>query len=339
LDGSLLAECSLPHAVALARAFDAQLRLVQVLEKPAGAPWARFIDPLEWHVWQADARAYLERWVGRLAEARVQAVAQLVEGTAASAILSVAGESGSGLIVLSSHGQSGLSGWTIGSVVQKVMDAAHMPVMIVRAGPTAPQQLDAIHYRTLMVPLDGSQRAECSLPIASTLARARGSRLLLAHVAMRPEMPRRMPLPSEEQALVERLTARNREAAHRYLTDLQGQIVARVETRLLEGSEATSPLHTLSEREDVDLLVMGAHGYTGAAAWPYGRTALHFIVYGRRPLMIVQDQPGRADHLSVRAAAQVDADSQPYRVINAPLRQVILARRWMRGSAGSPASA
>jgi nucleotide-binding universal stress UspA family protein len=336
LDGSPLAECALPHAVALARAFDARLRLVQVLEKPAGAPWARFIDPLEWHVWHADARAYLERWVLQLAEIGMQAVAYLVEGNAASAILAVARQSGSGLIVLSSHGQSGLSGWTIGSVVQKVIDGAYMPVMIARAGPAAPQQLDAIHYRTLMVPLDGSRRAECSLPIAATLARARGSRLLLAHVAMRPEMPRRMPLPSEEQMLVDRLTVCNREAAHRYLTDLQGQIVAHVETRLLEGSEATGPLHALSDREDVDLVVMGAHGYTGAAAWPYGRTALHFIVYGRRPLMIVQDQPSRASHVSMEAAARVDDDSRPYRVINAPSRQVMIARRRMGGGASPP---
>lgn len=332
LDGSPLAECVVPHAVALARAFGARLRLVQVLEKPSGAPWARFIDPLEWHMWQADARAYLDRQAHRLSGAGLQVVTQLAEGAAAPGILAAAHESGAGLIVLSSRGQGGLSGWSIGSVVQKVIDGAYMPVMIVRAGPDVTQQLEGIRYRTLLVPLDGSRRAECALPVASTLARARDSRLLLAHVATRPETPHRMPLADDEQRLVDRITERNRAVARRYLADLQDQIVARVETRLLEGSEATGPLHALSDRENVDLVVMGAHGYTGAAAWPYGRTALHFIAYGRRPLMIVQDQPYRGSRAEEDAAARVDDDSRPYHVVNAPPRQMPVSTRRAGGA-------
>jgi nucleotide-binding universal stress UspA family protein len=102
-------------------------------------------------------------------------------------------------------------------------------------------------------------------------------------------MPRRMPLTDEESQLVERLTDRNREKAAQYLEQIESQIDSPVETRLTVGESIPAALHQLVEEEDIDLVVLSAHGYSGEARWPYGSVALNFIAYGTTPLLIVQD--------------------------------------------------
>jgi len=226
LDGSQLAECVLPHAVALARAFDAKVTLLRVL-----------VD----------------------------------------------------LILLGSHGRSGLSGWNISSVVQKIILRAYVPTMIVRAYQRVPSDIEGLRYRHVLVPLDGSQRAECVLPLASTLWRYHESRLLFAQVVSKPEMPHRAPLTLEEAEMASQITERNRFEATRYLEQLHLRLSVDAETRLLVSDDVAASLHNMVAQEQVDLVLLSAHGYSGGTRWPYGSIALNFIAYGTSPLLIVQD--------------------------------------------------
>ncbi len=302
LDGSSLAECVLPHAVAIARAFNARITLLRVLESGRPADPDSVIDPLAWHIRKAEVTTYLDKVVARLFRIGLPVEGHLLEGQAAERIVEFARENNASLIILSSHGKSGLSGWNISSVVQKIILWACMPTMIVRAYRPVADDLADLTYGQVMVPLDGSQRAECALPLASTLARFHHSQLILAHAVCAPEMPRRAPLSREDRELAERITERNRfEAAH-YLTQFQSSLAMEVETHLLVGDCATRALHDLVTQSDVDLVVLSAHGYSGGTRWPYGSVALNFIAYGATPLLIVQDLSG--DELE-RTYAQV----------------------------------
>lgn len=289
LDGSPLAECVLPHTVALAQAFGSRVTLLQVLERRPTYHRARSVDPLGWNLRKAEAEAYLEGWAARLQKLGFETESRLLEGQAAEQIIEFAHGHEVELIVLSSHGRSGLSGWNISSVVQKIILRAYLPTMIVRAYQPYTSDLRSLHYRRLLVPLDGSQRAECVLPLVTSLARFHGSRLLLAHLVCRPEIPRRVPLTQEEIELVNELTERNRLFASSYLEKIRSQLPVDVETRLLVSDDIAATLHDLVEEEDVAVVVLGAHGYSGRAKWPYGSVALSFIVYGTTPLLIVQD--------------------------------------------------
>lgn len=291
LDGSLLAECTLPHAVALAKALDARVTLLRVLDPIQISYEGTSVDPLTWQLERAEATSYLEARVARLQEVGIQAGYALAEGVAAEQVLVYAREHNVGLILLSSHGRSGLSGWNISSVVQKILLRAYMPVMIVRAYRPGPQQLDGLRYKNLLVPLDGSPRAECVLPIAEMIARYHQSTLFLAHVACTPEMPRRAPLTDMEIQMSEWVMRRNQEEGEYYLKEVQERIDAKTETRLLLGGQVAARLHELVENLEIDLVLMSAHGYSGATRWPYGSVALNFIAYGTTPLLIVQDLP------------------------------------------------
>ena len=291
LDGSPLAECVLPHTVAIAQAFGARSTLVRVLERSTTTGRLKSVDPLEWQFYKAEVKAYLDGVTVRLHEAGLQAERALLEGQAAERVVQFARSHDVKLIVLSSHGRSGLSGWNVSGVVQKIILRAYIPTMIVRAYRPVTSELTGFRYHRLLVPLDCSQRAECVLPLAASLARFHGSQLILAHVVRKPEMPRRAPPTQEDIELVNKITERNRLEAASYLEQLQSRLSLDVQTRLLVSNNPAATLHELVDTEDVDLVLLNAHGYSGGTQWPYGSLTVSFIAYGTTPLLIMQDIP------------------------------------------------
>jgi nucleotide-binding universal stress UspA family protein len=307
LDGSTLAECVLPHAIALSRATNAHLVIAQVVE-PAPERGPAPTDPLHWHLLKAEAKAYLDEIAKRLQRLDVPVEAVQLEGPAAERIVEFARENGIDLILLSSHGRSGLTGWNVSSVVQKVILRVNRSVMIVRAYEAAEQDLGALAYRRILVPLDGSRRAEYVMPVVSALARHGSGELLLATAIARPEMPRRAPLSAEDAELADRVVDRNREEIQKYHEQLCSWLDGdRVSSHLLVGDSTITLLHRLAAEEAVDLIVLSAHGYSGDVHRPYGSLVTSFIVYGSTPLLIVQDLP--ADMIGSSQAEMVSTQT------------------------------
>jgi nucleotide-binding universal stress UspA family protein len=291
LDRSPLAECVLPHVIAVAGAFESEVMLLHVMDSSNLAGQSRAVDPLDWQIRTAEAENYLHDLVLRLQQARLTAERHLLEGQAAERIVEFAHHHDAGLIILSSHGQSGLSAWNVSSVVQKIVLRAPTSIMLVRANQPAPPELTGLRYRRLLVPLDGSQRAECVLPQVATLARAHQAQILLAHIVRRPEMPRRMPPTRTDVELADQLVERNRAEAVEYLEQIGSRLPGDVQTRVLAGEHVVATLHELIQQEQIDLVFLSAHGYSGETRWPYGSTTVSFVIYGTTPLLIVQDMP------------------------------------------------
>lgn len=304
LDGSSLAECVLPHTVAVAEAVNAQVTLLRAVERET-TPGSRAVDPLSWHMRKSEADTYLDEIAGRLRDVGLSVKTALKEGSAAEQIISYTRDNDVGLIIISSHGRSGLSRWNINSVVQKVILQAYAPTMIVRAYQPASEGLGSLRYEKLLLPLDGSKRAECTLPWAESLAEFHHCKLLLTHVVNRPEVPRRAPLTEEERDLVERLTELNRQEGEAYLQGVSSRLGSAADVRLLVSDNPAAALHGVVDEEDVDLVVMAAHGYSGESRWPYGSMALNFVAYGSTPLLMIQDvPPGEAAMTEAERAAR-----------------------------------
>jgi nucleotide-binding universal stress UspA family protein len=291
LDGSSLAECVLPHAVAMAQAFDARSTLVRVLERSTTTGRLKSVDPLEWQMVKAEVSAYLQDVTARLQETGIQVENALLEGQAAERVLQYARNQNAELIILSSHGRSGLSGWNVSGVVQKIILRAYVPTMIVRAYRPSFGKLTGLRYRRLLVPLDGSQRAECVLPLATKLAYQHEAQLIFAHVVQRPEMPRRAPPTHSDLELANQVTERNKQEATKYLEQLKSRLDLDAEVHLVVSDRVAATLHELVESEEIDLVLLSAHGYSGESRWPYGSVTVSFIAYGTTPLLILQDLP------------------------------------------------
>jgi nucleotide-binding universal stress UspA family protein len=323
LDESTLAECTLPHVATIARVFDSQVTLLHVLERNDAQEQAQ-IDPLDWHLRKVEAQTYLDGLAERWRKLGLPVESLVLEGPAADRVIEHAYEQAFDLIALSSHGRSGLSGWNVSSVVQKVIHRAHKSILLVRA-----YQLDedcngmqptVAHYRRILAPLDGSQRAESVLPLAIRLAREHEAEFVVAHVVARPEMLQRTPLTTEDNELVERLIERNRTEAIRYFEQLQSRLPAASQTRLHIGDNVASALHHLVERDEIDLVMLSAHGYSGDSQRPYGGVVTSLITYGATPLLIFQDLPAREIELTkAEEAARVNGASSGQRRINARL--------------------
>ena len=288
LDASRLAECVLSHIVALATAFRSQVTLLHVSE-PARKHDQLQVNPLDWHLRKAEAQTYLNGVQKKLRRENIQAENALLEGPAADRIIEYERDHKFDLIILSSHGQSGLSGWNVSSVVQKVVLRAHTSIMIVRAYKPDVSDPANIGYQRILCPLDGSQRAESVLPIATTLANHYKAEHHLVHVASRPEMMHRTPLTDDEVELVDQIAERNLIEATRYFNQLQSHLGEHIQTSVVASENAVLTLHELAEQKQVDLVLLSAHGYSCEKKWPYGSVVASFLSYGVAPLLIIQD--------------------------------------------------
>ncbi|MDW7753745.1 MAG: universal stress protein [Brevefilum sp.] len=290
LDGSSLAERVLPHAVALSEAFNSKLTLLRVIHKGNEEEQNNIINPMAWQIKKAEAEAYLKSVQNRLAEIDLDSDIKILEGNPAQQIIEFARNEDVELIILSSHGSSGVSAWNINSTVQKVLLRAFVPVMIIRAYEEEIGTLIGLKYQRLFLPLDGSKRAECILPMAKSICSAQDSKVFLTHIIEEPRLPRQTPVSDEVKSIIEQLKGLNFKEANTYLAQLKEQFEPeRVET-IIESSEKPSiTMHNIIDREQIDLVMLSAHGYSGESRWPYGKIALSFIVYGTTPLIIMQD--------------------------------------------------
>ena len=133
LDGSELAEHALPHAELLARGTSAEVLLVRVVSSmqvqwldqlPAAA--AEMLEAAE-----AAAEEYLDRVAGMLRVAGLKVAAATPVGHVAGSIMDVASESPGTVVVMASHGRSGVLRWAIGSVAEATVRGSGVPVLIV----------------------------------------------------------------------------------------------------------------------------------------------------------------------------------------------------------------
>lgn len=138
LDGSALAEQVLPHVRALA-ANEGTTRITLLRAVPpiftssvdySGMLAATVAEELE--TLEGEARSYLERIAAQFRSEGYTVNIEISAMPAAEAILDYAESQHADLIAIATHGRSGISRWVFGSVTQKVVQAAPVPVLVIR---------------------------------------------------------------------------------------------------------------------------------------------------------------------------------------------------------------
>nr|MDQ2787796.1 universal stress protein [Chloroflexota bacterium] len=160
LDGSRLATTALPYARTLARAADARISLLAVVASPpahAGLPSTAAQEEDERHV--TESSAYLESVAAAMRAEGLAVTTVVRHGNPASEILAASEAEECSLIVISTHGRTGLERIRIGSVAQHVLRHAIIPTLVVRPGDDAATE-GAATIAAVTVTLDGSSLAE-----------------------------------------------------------------------------------------------------------------------------------------------------------------------------------
>jgi nucleotide-binding universal stress UspA family protein len=290
LDGSALAECVLPHVIAIAAVTNAHITLTHVLEHPDNENGDLPVDPMGWHIQKQESQAYLERIAGSLKNTRLDADYAILEGQPAKSIIEFAHTNAVDLIALSTHGHSGLSDWSISSVVEKVLARSFRSILLVPAYAFGPAEENK--YERLFICYDGSTRAEYILPAAISLAQFHNSQLVFGTVIQRPQFIQRFPLSEVDVKLIDQITSKNEKTANRYYEQIVTQLSLKgldVETHVAASDHTISTLHDMVANAEADLVMMVAHGDSGERRWPYGSVATSFIKHGSTPLLILQD--------------------------------------------------
>jgi len=137
LDGSKLAECVLPHIEAVAKLCTASIELVRVIEPvelPTRGGVALSVDDLKQIEARSknDAQSYLRGIVRRLKDAGIKAHPKLLIGKAADSLLDYIREKDFDLVIMATHGRSGISRWIWGSVAERILRSSSIPVLIIR---------------------------------------------------------------------------------------------------------------------------------------------------------------------------------------------------------------
>jgi nucleotide-binding universal stress UspA family protein len=143
LDGSELAECVLPHVETIANSVKVKhvvlVRVVNPIRLPASVPAIgdfgfREKDRLQLEDHRrSNAERYLKELRNQLGIEGVTISHTIVEGKVAESLVDYAVNNEVDLIVIASHGRSGVSRWVMGSVAEKMVRSACVPVLMVRA--------------------------------------------------------------------------------------------------------------------------------------------------------------------------------------------------------------
>ncbi len=288
LDGSQLAEVALPYAEGLAKRIGAEI-FVACVEKPnlndalehMPEPQPGEVEPVKYSA---------ERYLERLAVKTPEVKPITLFGHPAEAIVEYANEENIGLIVMATHGRSGIKRWALGSVADKVVRASNRPVMLIRAKGDHSDIHERSAFKKILVPLDGSEESEAIIPYIRELGLRLEAEIVLfqaierfAHLYIADMVVTHLPYSDTE---MEPFKADAESYLEKIGSALKGEgITLSSEVGIGETAEW---IIEFADEINADLVAMATHGHSGIRRWQLGNIAQKVMHAGNTPLMLVR---------------------------------------------------
>lgn len=274
------------HGVTIANALGAKLILMHVLEAEPDRSIPS--DPIEWDLRRREARSHVEMLARDRADEVEGIQAHVVQGRAAEQICIWARDHQVDLTVVCTRGDGDAREWELGGTARRIIDCVPGSVLLV---PACVEESQTVRYRRLLVPLDGSSRAESALPIALRVAEAERAEIVLAHAVPEPELTEIGPLEPEDEELRRRLIRRNERVAQEYLDRIRTRVAdtgVTIRTLMLRGGDARHLLSRAIIQQSADLTILTSHGRSGHVDVAAGSVTAFLIAHATAPLLIVR---------------------------------------------------
>ncbi len=297
LDGSELAEMALPHAIAMAHANLYGLTLLRVFPPPVVVSQLAWAVPPSSKAWEsseeeADSEAgYLKKVAAEIVTRGVDTTTQLIEGIPLSAITDYVEEHPEVvMIVMSTHGRSGIGRWVLGSVAEHVLHSAAVPVLLIR--PSEEERLGLAQdftlplYKSLVVPLDQSPFGAQALGAAQNLAKRLQARMTLVSALPSEGVHPDALYPPVSVAIPEDDPRHTIEYLDKVAEGLRCEGIA-VERRV-EYGEPAEVIVQVAEKVRGDLIVMSTHGRTGLPRLLLGSVAMQVVHAAHLPVLLIR---------------------------------------------------
>jgi nucleotide-binding universal stress UspA family protein len=288
LDSSELAEKALPVAEFLCRRLDAELHLVSVVPflvlsyigNQAYIP-ADVYQRIEEDRERATSQ-YLEQAAAAVQKSENQGLVyvqtHIEHGDAASSLLDIARDAQIDLIVMTTHGRTGIARFALGSVADRVVRGGAAPVLLIRSFATTSTSSDQeIKLEHALVPLDGSPQAEAPLfSLAPLLAGPVLHTVTLLRVA-----------DTRDGEPGEQLCQRYLDTVRQRLDErLQGTDCA-VNQVVCAGDNPAAIIVAGTADGAYDFVLMATHGEAGIGRWAFGGVTDRVLRDGEFPLLLV----------------------------------------------------
>ena len=278
LDRSALAEQAIGQAAAIARAAHAEIDLVLVHQP---LPFAGFNDE-PWNAEQRDDEEKYLAWIaGELSSgASITTTYGVIRGEAVDSICKRAWDVDADLIVMTSHGRTGLSRAWLGSVADGVLRHSAIPVLMLRPVETKTDRLAAHRlFKHILVPLDGSALAADMLASASALARSTGARVSLLRIvqpvplmSVDVDMAFAYPPFVQDDAATGRLVEEAKQQLDEVARRLVDEAGISVDAHVVVAPHIAQAIIDFARGHEVDVIAMSTHG-RGASRFLLGSIA------------------------------------------------------------------
>jgi nucleotide-binding universal stress UspA family protein len=296
LDGTELAEEALAPAIAFAQraAEKGKLILVRVgqsthLVYSRGGP---FEVPTHEH---EEIETYLGQMEEKIKAQNIAVETVNTEGDPAVAIVDMAHDHHADLIAMVTHAREGMGRLVHGSVADRVLQGAPVPVLLLKHGEEPTSIFTKEGHPHLLVPLDGSELAESVLVRVISLANQLGAAVTLMRSLDLPDLTvGAHGRPAAANGMVEAIVPTERQKAAEYLEKVQQRLQAQgipTAVAITEGGAAVDIAEQSKQLKDAGqsvIIVMATHGRTGVGRWLYGSVAGAVLHLADTPLLVIR---------------------------------------------------
>ncbi|MEN8374047.1 MAG: universal stress protein [Gemmatimonadota bacterium] len=283
LDGSPLADQAIPHAAALARAFNAEILCLRVV----GGGEAE--GSLEWRLERAEAASYLADVAAVLSGAGCRASVELSVGRASEQILHCARAAGADVIALTSHGRGGMTDFSLSGTAFKVLSRAPCSIMVVPSKEGATVARRPAIYESVLVGLGQTPRSDWAARLAATIARTHDAELILAHALPVAATIDGGDIPETSAQDLQRSTA---SAAKRHLKSLTGELKdgsLRMATVVLTGPDPARAIRRAASAAGASLIVTAVGAPQEGGRPSYGEVSNALLGGTDVPILVLHD--------------------------------------------------
>ena len=285
LDCSHVSSSVIPYSKILAKALHASIQLVHVVE-PDHDHEAPF-DPVEWSLRRRKAATYLNNMAAQHQLEAGDITIAVLEGEPAAEIDSRLHNSQDEITVFCR--KEGREQGHIGTTSRKLLERSSGSIFLI---PELAKIPETTGFQRIMIPLDGSSRAETVLPTVSNIAQQCGSTIVLVYAVPQPDVIDISPGDATAENLRSALNEHNRSAAQRYLDRISRRLYetgVNIEKRVLAGDDARRLLIDAITAKKIDCVVVSSHGASGHADVPFGDVANHILSRSPVPILMLRD--------------------------------------------------
>jgi len=282
LDGSDTAELALPYAQELAGAFNSELILLHVSE-PSEEKY------LHMH------QLYLEKIAVQTKKLIKRVSPVVISGKPVEEIVKYTERNDIRLIIMASHGRSGIIPWAAEGIAHKVIDATGVPLLLIKATKPWRKTKEKHLISRILLPLDGSEAGEAAITRVKELKSRLEAEVILLEVVPEGRHIRTIGgldhilYPEQE---IETFKAEAKEYLDKVYKRLQ-RSKGELKVEIKSGDIAKEILN-YAKKKKASLIAISSHGHSGMTKWVFGSTAQKIIQDSPIPVLVVKATPGTA---------------------------------------------